>query len=368
MGTLIDEKVDLRDISATIIDLAVRRYLKIEEQGTSSWFSSGSDYRFIKLKGPQGLKNFELRLYNQIFSGGDDVCLSDLQEKFFPVLAQVRDDLYGGLSKERYFDGNPETIRGTFLVVGIMLVLGVMAAACVIQFAMIGRIFFLPVIIAGVVSVLAVVVTSRIMPRKTRKGRVAWEKIAGLQEYIRRAEVDDIQEQERQGLFERLLPYAIIFGLSKRWGKAFENLYREPPDWYQPARPMDFSTWMLINNIDRSMWMMNQTFPTSAARRGRYRQRPRRRLRLVEWWLQRRRVQRRRLRWRRGKLVVRHPRRFKQSACCRCQRHGRQYGKWQMANGKWHRADDRHSRNALSLPFVMFYLPWWTRSLEVRLP
>ena len=100
------------------------------------------------------------------------------------------------------------------------------------------------------------------MPRKTRKGRIAWEKIAGLQEYIRRAEVDDIQEQERQGIFERLLPYAIIFGLSKRWGKAFENLYREPPDWYQPARPMDFSTWMLVNDIDRSIWMMNQTFPT----------------------------------------------------------------------------------------------------------
>ena len=84
---------------------------------------------------------------------------------------------------------------------------------------------------------LAVVVTSRMMPRKTRKGRIAWEKIAGLEEYIRRAEVDDIREQERQGVFERLLPYAIVFGLSKRWGKAFEDLYRQPPDWYRPARP-----------------------------------------------------------------------------------------------------------------------------------
>ena len=59
VGTLIDEKVDLRDISATIIDLAVRGYLKIEEIQSSSWFSSGSDYRFNKLKGPEGLKSFE---------------------------------------------------------------------------------------------------------------------------------------------------------------------------------------------------------------------------------------------------------------------------------------------------------------------
>ena len=64
------------------------------------------------------------------------------------------------------------------------------------------------------------------------------------------------------GVFERLLPYAIIFGLSQRWGKAFAGLYRQPPDWYQPARPMDFSTWMLVNGLDRSIWMMNRTFPT----------------------------------------------------------------------------------------------------------
>jgi uncharacterized membrane protein YgcG len=262
VGTLVDERVDLRDISATIIDLAVRGYLKIEELGSSSWFSSGSDYRFKKLKGPEGLKNFEQRLYMQIFSRGDEVTLSDLHEKFFPVLPRVKADLYRGLSQAQFFDGNPEKVRGAFLVLGIMLVLAVLGAACLIQLALIGRIFFLPVIIAGVLSVLSVVVTSRVMPRKTRKGRVAWEKIAGLQEYIRRAEVDDIQEQERQGVFERLLPYAIIFGLSKRWGKAFASLYSEPPSWYQPARPMDFSTWMLVNDIDRSIWLMNQTFPT----------------------------------------------------------------------------------------------------------
>jgi uncharacterized membrane protein YgcG len=262
VGTLVDEKVDLRDISATIIDLAVRGYLKIEQVGSSSWLSSSNDYRFVKLKGPEGLKNFEKKLYDQVFKSSDTVVLSELSEKFFPVLPQVRGDLYRGLSKESYFDGNPQSVRGAFLGFGILLLLAMLGAACLIQFGLIGRVFVLPVVIAGVLSALTVVITSQVMPRKTRKGRAAWEKIAGLQEYIRRAEVQDIQEQERQGIFERLLPYAIIFGLSKRWGKAFENLYKEPPNWYQPSRPTDFSTWVLINDIDRSMYMMNQTFPT----------------------------------------------------------------------------------------------------------
>lgn len=262
VGTLVDEKVDLRDISATIIDLAVRGYLRIEAMEKGSWFSSGNDYRFIKLKPAKGLKSFEQRLYNQIFNSGDQVSLGDLQEKFFPVLPRVRDDLYRGLSQDHYFDGNPDTVRGAFLGLGIMLVLAVLGAACVIQFALVGRVFILPVIIAGVLSILTVVFFSRIMPRKTSKGRIAWERIAGLQEYIGRAEVEQIREQERQGVFERLLPYAIVFGLSKRWGKAFEDLYRVPPDWYRPAPGGDFSTWVLINDIDRSVWMMNQTFPT----------------------------------------------------------------------------------------------------------
>ncbi len=262
VGTLVDEKVDLGDISASIIDLAVRGYLKIEEIQSNSWFSSGSDYRFIKLKGPEGLKNFEQKLFNKIFGNQDTVLLSDLREKFFPVISQVRSDLYRGLSKEHFFDGNPNTVRGAFLGLGLLLLAAVLGAACLIQLGLIGRVFPVPVIVAGVLAALAVVITSRVMPRKTRKGRIAWEKIAGLQEYIRRAEVDDIKEQERQGIFERLLPYAIVFGLSKRWGKAFENLYREPPNWYQPANPGDFTTWTLVNDIDRSIWSMNQTFPS----------------------------------------------------------------------------------------------------------
>jgi uncharacterized membrane protein YgcG len=262
VGTLVDEKVDLRDISATFIDLAVRGFLRIDEIKPDSWFSSGSDYRFTKLKPAQGLKSFEQRLYNQLFKDGDSVTLGDLKEKFYPVLPLVRKDLYRGLSHDHYFDGNPETVRGASLGVGIMLMLAVLGAACLLQFALIGRVFFVPVIIAGILSIVTVAIASRVMPRKTRKGRIAWEKIAGLQEYIRRAEVEDIQEQERQGVFERLLPYAIIFGLSKRWGKAFENLYRVPPDWYRPAGDGNFTTWVLIDDIDRSIWRMNATFPT----------------------------------------------------------------------------------------------------------
>jgi hypothetical protein len=118
------------------------------------------------------------------------------------------------------------------------------------------------VAVTGFLSAALVVITSRVMPRKTQKGRIAWEQITGLEEYIRRAEVDDIEAQDRRGIFERLLPYAIIFGLSKRWAKAFADLYTQPPDWYQPADASNYSTWQLMNDVERSVGTMNRTFPS----------------------------------------------------------------------------------------------------------
>ncbi len=261
VGTLIDERVDQRDVSAVIIDLAVRGYLKIEEVASNSWFSSGKDYRFSKVKPPDGLKPFEEKLHSKLFDGKDTVLMSDLATKFYPVIGEVKSDLYRGLAQAGYFDGNPKTVRGTVLGLGLLALAVALGLCAVVQSWMIGRVFGVPLAIAGFLSAIVAVVTSRVMPRKTHKGRTAWEQIAGLEEYIRRAEVDDIQAQDRRGVFERLLPYAIIFGLSNRWAKAFAGLYTQPPDWYQPVDPTNYTTWRLTNDIDRSISSMNQSLP-----------------------------------------------------------------------------------------------------------
>ena len=261
VGTLIDERVDLRDISAVIIDLAARGYLSIEEIPSKSLISSRVDYQFTRGKAADGLKPFEAEIHSMLFKGRNEVLMSELETKFYPVIAKVKHHLYQGLSKGGYFDGNPTNVRGAFLGLGLLLLLIALGGSALIQFWMIGRVFIAPIAIAGVLSAIVIIVTSRVMPRKTRKGRIAWEQIHGLEEYIRRAEVDDIQAQDRRGVFERLLPFAIIFGLSNRWAKAFANLYTEPPNWYQPVDPLNYSTLRFMNDIDHSVSSMNRTLP-----------------------------------------------------------------------------------------------------------
>ena len=261
VGTLIDERVDLKDISAVVIDLAARGYLTIKEIPSSSWFSSSVDYQFARGKVSGNLKSFEQKIHDKLFEGKNEVLMSDLTTKFYPVIGEVRKDLYRGLSQAGYFDGNPNTVRGVFLGLGLLALTVVLGLAALIQLGMIGRVFGVPVAITGVLSAIVVVATSHVMPRKTRKGRIAWEQITGLEEYIRRAEVDDIQAQDRRGIFERLLPYAIIFGLSNRWAKAFADLYTQPPDWYQPVNAANYTTWQLTSDIDRSVSSMNRALP-----------------------------------------------------------------------------------------------------------
>jgi uncharacterized membrane protein YgcG len=262
VGTLIDEEVDLRDISASIIDFAVRGGMEIAEVKQGKWFWASTDYRFQKRPQPIDLKPYEKKLFDRLFQDGDSVLLSDLSTKFFPVMAEVKKMLYRSLAQEGYFDGRPDTVRNGYLVAGALLLAAAVGAACGLQYLWIGRMFVLPAVITGVLGLVAIAITSKVMPRKTKKGRIAWEAISGLEEYIRRAETDDIQAQERQGIFERLLPYAIAFNLTRRWAAAFENLYTTPPEWYHAQTDgQPFSTFLLADSINRSVSSMNSALP-----------------------------------------------------------------------------------------------------------
>jgi len=74
VGTLIDDTVNPRDITAILVDLAVRGYIKIrEEQVTQMLVFKKKDYVFVQLKGPEhwgDLAPFERVMMENLFAGG----------------------------------------------------------------------------------------------------------------------------------------------------------------------------------------------------------------------------------------------------------------------------------------------------------
>src|SRR5581483_9489600 len=82
VGTLVDEMCDTQDIVSTLVDLAVRGYVRIEELPPKGFVFSAKDYKFTSLKERSEwpkLKGHEVRFLEGFFSNGDEVTLQDLK-------------------------------------------------------------------------------------------------------------------------------------------------------------------------------------------------------------------------------------------------------------------------------------------------
>ncbi|MCH8850512.1 MAG: DUF2207 domain-containing protein, partial [Chloroflexi bacterium] len=81
-GLLLDERADTLDVSATIVDLAVRGYLRIEEQPKAGILGK-ADYELHDLgRGTGDLLPYERKLLDALVSGGSPALLSDLKNEF----------------------------------------------------------------------------------------------------------------------------------------------------------------------------------------------------------------------------------------------------------------------------------------------
>ena len=104
IGVLLDERADTLDVSATIVDLAVRKHLKITEEKSGGLFGlfKKKDYQLDRLDNPEDeLLPYESQLKDAFFDDGDSVQLSDLKNKFHEDLAKVKKALYSQRSEER---------------------------------------------------------------------------------------------------------------------------------------------------------------------------------------------------------------------------------------------------------------------------
>jgi uncharacterized membrane protein YgcG len=230
IGTLVDEVANPLDVTASVIDLAVRKYLVIEEIPKKGWFGK-PDWKLTKLKDPdRELLEYERELLDGLFEDGQEVELSGLRTAFVSHRPRVQEALYRDAVGQGWFAGRPDRIRGRWTAVGI----GVLVAGAVLEFAAVRwtRLALLPlaVILAG----LLLMVGARWMPRRTATGTGLVRRVRGFRTVIATAETNMARFAEKENLFTRYLPYAIVFGLTEKWARAFEVLGEPPADtsWY----------------------------------------------------------------------------------------------------------------------------------------
>ncbi len=271
VGTLVDESPDTRDITATVVDLAIRGYLRITERKAEHLFGlwSSMDYLFQRTKPRQewaALSTFEQLLLQAIFkhSETDEVPLSSLENRFYTSLSAIHDALFDSLHRRKYYSQRPDRVKQGYLVGGIVIgmLLTFLLAALAERWGMAP----LPALAAGLLSGVIVVWFGRFMPARTQHGTKALEGVLGFEEFLTRVEADRFDRVVKTPeLFEKFLPYAMALGVEKNWARAFESIVMTAPAWYRGTDPLHFNARSFSSRLG-DMAAQTGTTMTSAPR------------------------------------------------------------------------------------------------------
>jgi uncharacterized protein (TIGR04222 family) len=231
IGTLVDFRANPLDVTATIVDLAVRGYLVIEEISPSGHFRSG-DWKLTRKKDDDdALMPYEKKLLDGLFHDDPEVKLSELRYEFSDRMTAVLVELQDDAKKRGWFAGRAGTGTCAFAALGILVLLIGIALTVGLAIWTHAGLVGIPVIVAGIL----IVVASRWIPRRTAKGYAVLRHVDGFRRFIEESEKDRAQFAEKKNLFTEYLPYAIVFGATEKWARAFAGLGDEPPDtssWY----------------------------------------------------------------------------------------------------------------------------------------
>ncbi|HWC71686.1 MAG TPA: DUF2207 domain-containing protein [Actinomycetota bacterium] len=238
MGTLIDEQANVLDVSATLVDLAVRGYLLIEEIPKEGWFGK-PDWRLIRLEKPDDdLLTYERRLLDGVFRDATEVQISELKNTFVERLKGVQESLYADAVKRKWFSERPDKVRNRWYALGVLAVIAAVgvtiALAAFTHWGLLG----IPLVIGAI----GLLVMAGRMPARTATGTAMLRRVRGFRTVIETAETHMSRWAEKELVFTRFLPFAIVFGCTDKWAKAFAALGVEPDtSWYVSSQPFVFA-------------------------------------------------------------------------------------------------------------------------------
>jgi len=242
IGTLVDEKANTLDVTATIVDLAVRGHLRIDEVAEKRGWFGKADWKLTKLKPSTDLRDYERSLLDSLFTTGAEVKLSELRNTFADRMHAVQDLLYDDVVAQGWFASRPDKMRRRWQIIGA--VASVVSLGLVVLFAAISTAGLVPVpLFVGSILLLA---GANRMPRRTAKGTGVMRRCEGFRRFIDESEKERARFAEQQHLFSEYLPYAIVFGATDKWARAFAGLEGQlaEPSWYGGSgsfTPMGFS-------------------------------------------------------------------------------------------------------------------------------
>jgi uncharacterized membrane protein len=289
VGTIIDERVNIRDVVAEMVELSRLGFFKIVKIEKDKLIGKDIDYAFVKEDKYEDsselkkLKDYQRLLLREVFRSTvihksvesaeklfknekeklkkvrkllidkKYTLLSALKNHFYEALPDFKEKLYKRMEKEGFFDANPEKIRTKWL--GLFFALFVASLFVVIQFIVRSYNFY-PLIII-ILSFAPGIIIAIKMPKRTANGYSLFRQIEGLKWYLKKGKWRH-EIAEKKLFFEDVLPLAIALNVVRRLSKDMQELNAPPPNYM-----VGMTSGRLVNDISTFNQSSSSTFMSS---------------------------------------------------------------------------------------------------------
>jgi len=213
VGTVADERVDPIDVTASLVDLAVRGHLRIVELPREHEFA-GTDWDLVRVAdGPNGLLPFEQQLLDGIVAPGSRVKVSELASRVHESIGGVQNALYDEVVSNGWYERRPDATRSRWTQLGLgALIVAVVVTALLAAFTTFGLIGLALVIVA-----LGLIFVGQEMPARTAKGAALLGGLSALRSDLLSHPTDQMPPGSELHELSEVLPYAIVLGGADRW-------------------------------------------------------------------------------------------------------------------------------------------------------
>ncbi len=233
VGALIDERVDTKEVIATIVDLARRGYLEITDTKKDGVFSKPETI-FTRKKPLDDLQGFEAKVATALFDANhpNQVTSKELKNHFYVHVEPIVERIYTETTAAGLFNKNPKTVRSRWLGYGFLT--AVILGGLTVLMAMLDVPGWGWFMFGSILSAVIVWAFAPRMPQRTSKGAQEQRKWEAFRNYLE--DLTRFQDMETaRAQFEKYLPYAVALGVERQWVRRFEGLSVPPPTWYHPV-------------------------------------------------------------------------------------------------------------------------------------
>ncbi len=241
VGTLVDNSPDMRDITATVVDLAVRGFVRIKETQEDRFLGLGTktDYA-LQLLRPDSEWKDAAAARRRAAAGAvrhdrragsrrrrlraviDEVTISDLKNRFYKHVPEIKARIFSQLIDRGYYLRRPDRVKATFYVLAVVAAIGGSVVSGILAIG-------LAAIVASILSGVIIGVFGHLMPARTVRGARALEGALGFEEFLDRVESDRFDRiVKTPAMFEKFLPFAMALGVERNWARAVRGHLYQP--------------------------------------------------------------------------------------------------------------------------------------------